>query len=57
MRIGIDQNSEQRVISGARVAFDRRTTAEVDATRDPANRKPRGLRRQTRGFVKPRSTG
>lgn len=38
-RIGIDQNSEQRIISGARVAFDKRITAEVDDTRDPTNRR------------------
>ena len=41
-RIGIDQNSVQRIVSGARVAFDTRTTEEVEKTRDPANRKRRG---------------
>lgn len=40
-RIGIDQNSVQKIVSGARVAFDPRTTAEVEKSRDPANRKPR----------------
>ena len=38
-RIGISGHTEQRIISGARVAFDWRTTSEVDATRDPTNRK------------------
>lgn len=38
-RIGIDENTEQRVISGARVAFDARTTAEAHDTRSPKNRK------------------
>lgn len=36
-RIGIEQNTEQRVISGARVAFDLRTTAEANDTRSPKN--------------------
>lgn len=36
-KIGIDQHSEQRTISGARVAFDLRTTAEVCDTRSPKN--------------------
>lgn len=35
--IGINQNSVQRFISGARVAFDTRTTAEVCDTRSPRN--------------------
>jgi hypothetical protein len=36
-KIGIDQNSQQRIISGARVAFDPRTTAEVCDTRSAKN--------------------
>jgi hypothetical protein len=44
-RIGIDANSEQRIISGARVAFDTRITAEVDGTRDMTNRVYRSKRR------------
>ncbi len=36
-KIGIDQNSQQRIISGARVAFDPRTTAEVCDTRSARN--------------------
>ena len=36
-KLGINQNSEQRIISGARVAFDPRTTAEVCDTRSPRN--------------------
>lgn len=38
-RIGIDQHTQQRIISGARVAFDTRVTAEVADTRDMTNRK------------------
>lgn len=45
-RIGIDEHSEQRIISGARVAFDPRTTAEVEATRDMTNRKSNGSRKK-----------
>jgi len=37
--IGIRQNTFQAVISGARVPFDPRTTAEVADTRDPENYK------------------
>lgn len=36
-KIGIDMNCEQRIISGARVAFDPRTTEEVCDTRSPKN--------------------
>lgn len=36
-KIGINANSQQRIISGARVAFDTRTTAEVCDTRSPRN--------------------
>ena len=39
MKVGINANTEQRIISGARVAFDPCTTAEVSTTRDPKNRK------------------
>ncbi len=35
--IGLRQNVMQRIISGARVAFDPRTTEEVCTTRDPEN--------------------
>jgi hypothetical protein len=38
-KIGIRQNVIQRFISGARVAFDPRTTAEVISTRDSNNYK------------------
>lgn len=38
-RVGIDDYTEQRIISGARVASDPRTTAEADAIRSPKNRK------------------
>jgi hypothetical protein len=37
--IGIRQNAIQVHISGARVAFDPRTTEEVEKTRDPKNYK------------------
>ena len=40
-RIGIRQNTEQRIISGCRVAFDPRKTEDVDPTRDPENYKAR----------------
>lgn len=46
MRTGIAQNSERRTVSGANVNFDRRKTSEVDATRDPANRKGQDKRLQ-----------
>lgn len=46
-RIGIDQNSVQKIVSGVRVAFDPRTTSEVEGTRDPANRKPRSPKKST----------
>jgi hypothetical protein len=36
-KIGINQNSIQMLISGARVAFDTRTTAEVCDTRSARN--------------------
>jgi hypothetical protein len=39
VKIGINANTEQRIISGARVAFDPRTTGEANNTRDPKNRK------------------
>jgi hypothetical protein len=39
--IGIRQNTFQRIASGARVAFDPRSTAEVCDTRDPENYKAR----------------
>lgn len=32
---------ERRIVSGARVHFDPRTTAEIDATRDMTKRTPR----------------
>jgi hypothetical protein len=35
--IGIRQHSIQKIISGARVAFDPRTTEQVCTTRDPEN--------------------
>lgn len=38
-RIGIDHHIQQRVISGARVAFDPRLTSEVNDTRDMTNRR------------------
>jgi len=38
-KIGIEQNTEQRIIAGCRVAYDPRTTAEADSTRSPKNRK------------------
>lgn len=38
-RIGIRQWTEQRIISGARVAFDPRPTEKVDSTRDGQNYK------------------
>jgi hypothetical protein len=38
-RLGINRWIQQRLISGCRVAFDRRRTHEVDDTRDPVNRK------------------
>lgn len=38
-QIGIRQNTIQVVISGARVAFDPRGTAEAHDTRDPKNYK------------------
>ncbi len=38
---GISQNVQQRIISGARVAFDPRSTAKAHATRDYTNRKSR----------------
>jgi len=38
-KIGIAENTEQRIVSGARVAFDPRTTAQADETRDPTNHK------------------
>jgi len=44
VKIGIRQWVEQRIISGARVAFDPRTTAEVDSTRDPQNYRSRDRR-------------
>jgi hypothetical protein len=37
LRIGIRQNAIQVFISGARVAFDPRTTEEVEKSRDPKN--------------------
>ena len=40
-RIGIRQTTEQRIISGCRVAFDPRKTEEVNPTRDPENYKAR----------------
>lgn len=40
--IGIGENVQQRIISGARVAFDPRTTAEVCDTRSPRNGKGDG---------------
>jgi hypothetical protein len=38
-RIGIRQNAIQVEVSGARVAFDPRTTEQVEKTRDPNNYK------------------
>jgi hypothetical protein len=38
-KIGIRQNAIQVFISGARVAFDPRTTEQVEKTRDPNNYK------------------
>jgi len=38
-KIGIRQNAVQVFISGARVAFDPRTTEQVEKTRDPKNYK------------------
>lgn len=35
--IGIRQHTIQKIISGARVAFDVRGTKEADETRDPNN--------------------
>lgn len=35
--VGIRQNAIQVFISGARVAFDPRTTEEVEKSRDPKN--------------------
>jgi hypothetical protein len=40
-RTGIEQNTVQKIVSGARVAFDPRTTAEVITSIDMTNRKPR----------------
>jgi hypothetical protein len=37
--VGIANNTTQIIVSGARVAFDSRTTAEVTNTIDPTNRK------------------
>ena len=36
-KVGINANTERRIIGGARVAFDTRTTAEVCDTRSPRN--------------------
>lgn len=38
-RIGIADHTQQRIIGGARVAFDSRITAEVNDTRDMTNRR------------------
>jgi hypothetical protein len=51
MRIGIDQHTEQRTVSGCRVAFDTRTTAEANATRSPNSRKPPKRTKGPKGFV------
>lgn len=37
-KIGIADNTQARIISGAKVLFDTRITEEVNDTRDPANR-------------------
>ena len=39
--VGIPNNTTQIIVSGARVAFDSRTTEEVLSTIDPTNRKRR----------------
>jgi hypothetical protein len=36
-RIGIKENTTQIEVSGARVAFDARSTKEANETRDPRN--------------------
>lgn len=37
-KIGIANNTQARIISGAKVLFDFRRTEEVNDTRDPTNR-------------------
>lgn len=37
-KIGITNNTQARIISGAKVLFDFRRTEEVNDTRDPTNR-------------------
>jgi hypothetical protein len=38
-KVGIRENTRQTIVSGARVPFDPRGTAEANDTRDPKNYK------------------
>jgi hypothetical protein len=49
MRVGIEQHTQQRIVSGCRVRFDTRTTAEAHATRSPVSHKPAKVRK-LKGF-------